>query len=151
MGEAMRRTSVIGLWAIVILAGNQGAALAQNSNPPALSPWLYLNQRSNTGPLDPYTMYVRPQIDLRSTLSQYDTRLNRQSTEIQSLDQQAGMAGRRVLPPTGVHSVFMTYSHYYPGGQPGGGALGPRQSRAPMPQGAAGAAAVIGSTYRAAQ
>jgi hypothetical protein len=91
------------------------AADAQYLQRPALSPYLYLNRR-DPGPLGPYLSYVRPQQQLRSALSQQSRHLQQQQASIRSLRQQVTQIGETgSLRPTGTGSVFMNYSHYYPG------------------------------------
>jgi hypothetical protein len=79
-----------------------------------LSPWFNLYQR-NTGPLDNYHMYVRPQLQLQSTLQRQDANIQLLGQAVaQPLEQKSAAA------PTGTGSGFMSYSHYYPSLSPTG-------------------------------
>ena len=108
----------------------QGVASGYRPTTPTFSPWLNLYQRGGQGgPLDPYHQFVRPELDLRETLRQQGITNQRQGDEVSSLDQQVTqMEADRLatIRPTGAGSVFMNYSHFYPGS----GATG-QMSRAP--------------------
>ena len=81
---------------------------------PTLSPWLNLYDRE-PGPLGNYLSRVRPQMQLRSTLHQYDARLRFQGSALASLGGEvAGLTERDSIRATGTGSGFMDYSHYYP-------------------------------------
>ncbi len=116
---------VLPRWAAVsaiacLLSLGAGMACAQSAQSglyqpayPTLSPWLNLYQR-NTGPLDPYHMYVRPEMQLRDTLRRQDTRIQQQGVGIGRLKGQVSELEKGgPLRPTGTGSVFMDYSHYY--------------------------------------
>ncbi len=81
---------------------------------PTFSPWLNLYQK-NSGPLDNYHTYVRPEMQLRDTLRQQHTMLREQGEGILELSGQmeAVQHGRSPAHPTGAGSVFMDYGHYY--------------------------------------
>jgi hypothetical protein len=85
------------------------------TRPPTLSPYLdYF--RTPQGPLDSYHEYVRPQINLRNTLTQQDRALRSQSRGLRALDSQWQRAQRSgTLAPTGTGAGFFNYSHFYPG------------------------------------
>ncbi len=74
---------------------------------PPLSPWLSL-YRHDTGPLDNYHTFVRPQLQLRETIRKQDSRIQMLGQEVTQFQENGG------VPPTGTGSVFMSYSHYYP-------------------------------------
>jgi hypothetical protein len=80
---------------------------------PTLSP--YLNYfRQDTGLVDSYNTFVRPQERLRREM-------NRQESRLRNLDRQVGQLDRQVeqqirpaqMAPTGTGSTFMNYLHYY--------------------------------------
>jgi hypothetical protein len=81
---------------------------------PTFSPWMSLYQH-NSGPLDNYHTFVRPQMQLQDTLRQQRTILQDQGEGIQELSgkMNAVQQGRSPAHPTGAGSVFMDYSHYY--------------------------------------
>jgi hypothetical protein len=86
-----------------------------------ISPWMNMFQRK-PGPLDNYHSFVQPQLQLEETLGQQNTALQQQATKIRSLGQDIRERQRGSdTPPTGIGSVFMDYSHYYPtkGGRAG--------------------------------
>ncbi len=109
---------------------------------PTLSPWLDLF-RADLGVLDPYNSLVRPRLELQDRLRRQQLDLARQAAGLSAMRQQMIQASRpTTIRPTGAGSVFMDYSHYYPGFQGGahGGApgAGGRHSWSPAP----------GSAYR---
>lgn len=104
----------------ILLAGPAAAQQAYRSASPVFSPWLNLYQR-NTGALDNYHTYVRPQMELRSTLRQQDTLNQRQAAGINRLTQrvddiQTGQG--QAMRTTGTGSVFGSTSHYFAQGAP---------------------------------
>jgi len=99
---------------------------------PTFSPWLNLYQR-NTGVLDNYHTYVRPQVELERTLRQQDLALSRQSAALRNIQGQLNRERPAQAGPTGVHSTFMNYSHYYPGASTGGLGARSKQSWTPRP------------------
>ena len=114
--------SVGGMLVALLLLSPAGWAYAQYpsldtrrfSRPP-LSPWLQLFRR-DVGPLPNYHQFVRPEQRLRQTLTQQETALRWQGAQIRSLQGQATAGQRTGMPqPTGTGSVFLDYSHYYPG------------------------------------
>jgi hypothetical protein len=97
---------------------------------PGFSPWLNLFQR-NTGPLDNYHNYVRPQFEMRDTLRQQNALNQRQAASLNRLSDRVAnlQKGETPVRPTGTASVFNNYSHYYPSahsGQGGGKAVARR-------------------------
>jgi hypothetical protein len=112
----MHRFCVIGAMVIAgCLAVSLPSAMAQvgaaSGYRPAtspFSPWLDL-YRKNTGPLDNYHTWVRPEFRLRQTLQT-------QSNDIRSLQEsvyQPQPAPEGNVAPTGVGGGFMNLSHYY--------------------------------------
>jgi len=136
-----RQAFLLAFAALGVLPGMTSSAQAQGYQPngPMISPWMNLFQR-NTGPVDNYHMYVRPQIQLQDTLRQQNARIQQQSAGLQSVGQQLQeVEQQHTVPHTGTGSVFMDYSHYYhtlpparvsrsapPAGLSGGGGGWPR-------------------------
>jgi hypothetical protein len=119
-----RTRQLIGVLAALGVWAAAGPALGQGLYRPAtptLSPWFDLYNR-NTGPLDNYHQFVRPEINLRSTLKQTDARLHLQGAGLQALGAEVAQGTQQQgVRPTGAASVFMNYSHYYPSqGAPAG-------------------------------
>jgi hypothetical protein len=82
---------------------------------PTFSPYFGLFQQGS-GILPNYYTFVRPEQQLRETLRRGDATVRRQGVAIGSLQRQVSVFEREALaPPTGTGSVFMDYSHYYPG------------------------------------
>ena len=93
-------------------APGQSASRFQPSSP-TLSPWLNLYQDSQ-GPLDNYHSYVRPQMELRDTLSQQRTINQTTSQDLRTLrDSAAGPSKDPRVRATGTRAGYMSYSHYY--------------------------------------
>jgi hypothetical protein len=104
------------LWAIGVF----GAQVAEGQtrfypSRPTFSPWLYL-YRGQTGPLDPYNAWVRPQMEYQDAMRAIERRFREQETSINRLRQENQLLRESTLPPTGVGSRFMDYSHFYGGG-----------------------------------
>ncbi|MBN2475901.1 MAG: hypothetical protein JXB62_14915 [Pirellulales bacterium] len=118
----MRRYLILGLSTAVLLLAVADSALAQfpgaNYRPsafrqPSFSPWLNLYRR-DSGVLDPYHNFVRPEQQLINTLQRQQASLQRQNVGLQTLGQQLTQFERTgSVRPTGTASVFMNYSHYY--------------------------------------
>jgi hypothetical protein len=123
-GAAMMRRQLS--WAFcavcaVLSAACSAHAQATSQNyKPTLSPWFGLYQQ-NSGPLDNYHTFVRPQIELQNTIQRQRTAIQRNSAGIRSLDQDmTDLHEHGTVRPTGTGSVFMDYSHFYPQGKAGG-------------------------------
>jgi hypothetical protein len=104
---------------IVLMA--QGAALslilpasAQESRTrPTISPYFNL-YRQDAAAVDNYNAFVRPEMELRSTMGRQQMTIMRQGTNINAIQQyMSGRQGGISRTTTGA-SVFMDYSHYYP-------------------------------------
>lgn len=115
----MRRT-IQTLVALMACAAFAPAAVSQAQSSgyrpykPTISPWFNLYNR-NTGPLDNYNTYVRPEMELRDTLQQHASGIQRNSTGIRSLGHEVNqLQTEGLIRPTGTGSGFMNYSHYYP-------------------------------------
>jgi hypothetical protein len=67
------------------------------------------------GPLDNYHSYVQPDLQLQRAMVQQNDATMQNARGIHFLGQQMENAQRESqIPPTGMGSVFMQYSHYYP-------------------------------------
>ena len=119
--------------ATVLLTGGtifaQSAAAQYNYIPqrPTISPWMNLFQ-GNTGPLDNYHTFVRPQIQLNRTLQMQSTALNRQAAGLQYLNNEImePQGNQSTMLSTGQGATFMNYSHYYGGNQQASYSAAPR-------------------------
>jgi hypothetical protein len=118
----VRTVAIVGLLAAAAMtlappASAQMPMMNRNyQTTPTMSPWLNLYRR-DTGPLDNYHTFVRPQMELQQTLTRQDDVNQRQSDRIAGLSQRVTQmqdkpAGPR---PTGsaTGSGFMHFSHYY--------------------------------------
>ncbi len=99
---------------------------------PTLSTWFNLYQR-NSGALDNYHTFVRPERQLQDALRQQNTTIQRQGEGIRGLTGQMNelQQGRSPAHPTGAGSVFMDYGHYY-NLKTSAGPLRPSASRFPV-------------------
>ena len=83
---------------------------------PTISPWLDLQRGDNDGPLDNYHTFVRPRQRAYNTLGRQNFAIQQQGRAIRGLGNR--MSQMRQTPsgvrPTGTHSTFMNYSHYFP-------------------------------------
>jgi hypothetical protein len=112
----------------VLLCASAAPAHAQRgSSPyfqrPTLSPYFELFRR-DSAPLGTYHSFYRPRVRLQDTLSRQYADLQRQQASIRSLREQVSQVSEAqrtgAVRPTGTGSVFMNYSHYYPGLGAGG-------------------------------
>lgn len=128
--RAMRRLQAISafMMVFVVLASVRSADAQRFSSRssftrPTLSPWLNLYRR-DSGPLDNYHTFVRPEQRLRRTLEQQRAGIQRQNAAIHSLGRQVSRLERPSgVRPTGTGGTFMNYLHYYQMR----GSLGPRR------------------------
>jgi hypothetical protein len=128
-----RIVMVVGLGAVLtwLVPGQAGAQQAYRPASPVFSPWLNLYQR-NTGALDNYHTYVRPQMDLRNTLRQQETVNQRQAAGINRLSQRVNemqTAQDQPMRATGTGSVFGNTSHYFGQGATAQAVTRPRGDR----------------------
>ena len=115
---------------VLSIACSAHAQATSQNYKPTFSPWFGLYQR-NSGPLDNYHTFVRPQIDLQDTIQRQRAAIQRNSAGINSLDQDmTDLHEHGTVRPTGTGSVFMDYSHFYPLGRGGG-----HSTQAPTAQG----------------
>jgi len=103
-----------------LLLGMATTAQAQNFRSPryvaprpSISPWLDLERQDNGGPLDNYNALVRPKQRTIDKLGRQGFAIRQQRQAIYGLGSQLQQrpAGIR---PTGTHSSFMNYSHFFP-------------------------------------
>lgn len=135
-------------WSLVLVvvlaaAGGVSPVEAQSSKyyrppRPTFSPWFNLFQK-NTGPLDNYHSFVRPEQRLFKTLQNQGTAIEQQRTQMGTLGQQVTQLERpSTVRPTGTGSTFMNYSHYYPSGGASAGGGGSSRSWSPPPASSGG-------------
>ena len=110
---------------VAVLAGRSAEAQRGHQyrqQTPTLSPYLNL-YRTDSGAVDNYNNFVRPEIDLRDTLrnqqdaiQRQDVTQQQQGTALQRYQRNArGRQGRAFgVGPTGSAATFMNYMHYYP-------------------------------------
>jgi len=109
--------AVAAAWVLAIAAQ---ATLAQSPGPvrmepfyPTLSPWLKL-YATNTGPLDNYHTFVRPELQMREMVQRQSVTNARQAAGMWQLQGELDdLHKQKAVRPTGTGSVFMNYSHYY--------------------------------------
>jgi len=112
--RAILTVAVVAVWVSI---GQQ--ALAQRNYPyqparPLMSPYLNL-YRVDSGPLDNYNTFVRPEMALRATLQQQQLASRRQSAGVRALGDEMRWSGQTgMIRPTGAGASFMNLSHYYP-------------------------------------
>ena len=106
--------------AVILLAGGtiftQSAAAQFSPQRPTISPWMGIFQR-NTGAMDNYNTFVRPQMELNRTLQMQGSALDRQEMGLQDLNYEMmqPQGNRSTMMPTGQGATFMNFSHYYGG------------------------------------
>jgi hypothetical protein len=113
--RAMNRVQVavtVLIGCVLLLGSAQSAHAQRGTSPyyqrPTLSPYFELFRR-DSAPLGTYHSFYRPRVRLQDTLGrQY---AHTEVSEAQRLGP---------IRPTGTGSVFMNYSHYYPGMSPAG-------------------------------
>ncbi len=80
---------------------------------PTLSPYLQLS-RPPIGILNNYHSFVRPRIQLRSTLRTQERQIDRLYREVSRQARAASRVRDSGVTPTGIHSRYDYHSHYYP-------------------------------------
>lgn len=115
MFNKLRDLSVIAAMAILMAVSSN--ALAQKPlrryRPPAgptITPYLNYSRADLSTLPDPYNSFVVPQQRLQRDL--YET-TRRQENQFRTLENQLDQVKNSTVPPTGVGSTFMNYSHYY--------------------------------------
>jgi len=87
--------------------------------PTGYSPWMELNQRTNNGTINPYSQYVRPQMDQLN----YNARTSEQINGVQTLQRGYGAVTPGMEAPVGGGAgmanpnTFQNYKGYYPTNQ----------------------------------
>ena len=113
-------------WLLTLLVAHAVQAQAQTQyapssyapSTPPISPWMNLWQR-NVGPFDNYNSVVGPELRLRDVIQQQNMAIQQNQEGIRTLGNQWENGPNAPKLPTGTGSVFMNYSHYYPGIQTG--------------------------------
>jgi hypothetical protein len=101
------------LGAQAVCAQGRGSGIYEPQLRPTLSPWLKLYSRQS-GPVDSYHSFVRPELQLRETFRRQDLLNEQQSAGMSELKTQVtGLQTGGPVRPTGAGGVFMGYSHYY--------------------------------------
>ena len=85
---------------------------------PTISPYLQYS-RPRSGVLDNYYNFVRPRVQLRSSLRMQERQIDRLSREMQQSRTTVSQIRDSGIAPTGVNSRYMNFSHYYPGSSAG--------------------------------
>jgi hypothetical protein len=100
--------------AVQPVSAQSGPRASYQPSVPTLSTWLNLYQR-NSGVVDNYHTFVRPEKQLQDTLRQQNSMIEHQGEGIHGLTGQVKdlQQGRSAAHPTGAASVFMDYGHYY--------------------------------------
>ena len=80
---------------------------------PTISPYLQYS-RPNVGVLNNYYNFVRPRVQLRSSLRMQERQIDRLSREMQQQARTASQIRDSGVAPTGISSRYMNFSHYYP-------------------------------------
>jgi hypothetical protein len=131
MTRPSTKLAVAALGLLLLAASSSHAQVLAPGNRPTLSPWFGLYQR-NSGPLDNYHTFVRPQIQLENTLQRHQVAIQRNYEGVASLDREMSeLTAPGQVHPTGIGSGFMNYSHYYP--SLGGSAVRPGRGARPSP------------------
>ena len=84
---------------------------------PTLSPYLLYSRRP-TGIYDNYNAFIRPRIELRSTLRTQTRQIGQLDREVRDVQRDVTTLSevRQLgVAPTGIGSSYQNYSHYYPG------------------------------------
>ena len=97
------------------LFGQVGGVPGYDGSSSRLSPWLNLYQRQ-AGPLDPYHMFVQPQLQLNNALQVQQASLQRNKAAVNAVANHvltAEEAFNAQAAPTGVAASFMTHGTYF--------------------------------------
>ncbi len=139
----MKRVQLLLVACFVFSVGQSAhAQYGRRFSAPTLSPWL-TNSR-NQSHLGSYLGNVRPEQQLRRTLSQHGASLRRQRAGLSTLGRQMiDFEQTGSMRPTGTGAGFMNYSHFYqfPGMSAGRRSMSrptsrPTSGRPSMPTGA---------------
>ncbi len=104
------------LFAVQQTEAQQRPTRYQSPSGPTLSPYLLYSRRP-LGVVDNYHAFVRPRVQLRSTLSTQDRRISQLDGNVRDVQRDVRtLSGVRPsgVAPTGTGSSYLNYSHYYP-------------------------------------
>jgi hypothetical protein len=121
----MRRFIVLlSVFAFALLALSVSASAQEryrSPSGPTVTPYLDYFRR-DTGALDQYNTFIRPGRQLRQTLRQQNTSLQRLQSQLSNVQGEFQRMRQSELAPTANVPTFLNYSHYYSmGGGFGGG------------------------------
>lgn len=123
----MKRAGICGAIAVLIaLGGLVGSADAQAHKPtrnkrpfedmnlarPAVSPYLNLLNSQSTG-ITNYQTLVKPQVQQLATARRQGAQINQLQKQVAARPT-SGTQGSESLRPTGHHSTYQNFSHFYP-------------------------------------
>lgn len=99
------------------IVGSARSASAQRNWPyqpsrPTTSPYLNL-YRTDSGVVDNYNAFVRPEIEMRNAMGRQQNALTRQGTNLNTIEQYLSGRQRGDARSTSGAGVFMNYLHYY--------------------------------------
>lgn len=80
---------------------------------PTTSPYLNL-YRTDSGVVDNYNAFVRPEIEMRDAMRRQQNALTTQGTDLSAIEQYISGRQRGVARSRTSAGVFMNYLHYYP-------------------------------------
>jgi len=126
----MRRPHLLIVFAVgcAMFCVSRSASAQQGYRPsrPTLSPYLNL-YRTDSGIVDNYNAFVRPNIAMRSALQQQQSALTRQGMNIGTIQQYISGQQRGAARARTTAGAFMDFMHYYPGANASRGAMGRRR------------------------
>lgn len=97
-----------------MMGGSPGRTYQPAAGGP-ISPYMNFFRNDRVGPLGNYNAFVRPTLNLQSTLQQQNQFLLQQQREIGQLGAQLQPGAlQQPIAPTGTAARFMDYQHYYP-------------------------------------
>ena len=80
---------------------------------PTISPYLQYS-RPGIGVVNNYYNFVRPRVQLRSSLRMQERQIDRLNREVQQQARTASQIRDSGVAPTGINSRYMNFLHYYP-------------------------------------
>lgn len=84
-----------------------------NLNRPAVSPYLNLVNNTQNG-ITNYQSLVKPLVQQQATNRRQGTAINQLQKQVAASRPTSGAQGSDALRPTGHHSTYQNYSHFYP-------------------------------------
>ncbi len=114
----MNRPRVLIVFAIgcAMFCVSQSASAQRNwpyqSSRPTTTPYLNL-YRSDSGVVDNYNAFVRPEMEMRSAMERQQNTLTRQGAELGVIQQHMSRRQRSAARSTSSAGVYMNYLHYY--------------------------------------